>query len=76
MTITAQQPSVIVEIKKDLLFEIFCTNSSFLKMYLEYISDHASILGDKIKHYVNKTIRESLMSILKYESRKQNSNHI
>ncbi len=76
MTITTQQPSVIVEIKKDLLFEMFCNNPSFLRMFLEYVSDHAFILGDKIKHYVNKTIRESLMSFLKYESKKQNSNHI
>ena len=76
MTITAQQPSVIVEIKKDLLFEMFCNNPSFLRMYLEYVSDHAFILGDKIKHYVNKTIRESLMSFLKLESKRQNSNHV
>ena len=76
MTITTQQPSVIVEIKKDLLFEIFCTNPFFLRTYLEYVSDHAFILGDKIKHYVNKTIRESLMSFLKYESKKQNSSQI
>jgi CRP-like cAMP-binding protein len=76
MTITSQQPSVIVEIKKDLLFEIFCNNPLFLQTYLEYVSDHAFILGDKIKHYVNKTIRESLMSFLKYESKKQNSSQI
>ncbi len=76
MTITAQQPSVIVGIKKDLLFEMFCNNPSFLRMYLEYVSDHAYILGDKIKHYVNKTIRESLMNFLKFESKRQNSNHV
>jgi len=76
MTITAQQPSVIVGIRKDLLFEMFCNNPSFLRMYLEYVSDHAFILGDKIKHYVNKTIRESLMSFLKFESKKQGSNHV
>jgi CRP-like cAMP-binding protein len=76
MTITTQQPSVIVGIEKDLLFEIFCNNPAFLQMYLEYVSDHAFILGDKIKHYINKTIRESLMSFLKYESKKQNSNHV
>lgn len=76
MTITAQQPCVIVGIKKNLLFEMFCNNPSFLRMYLEYVSDHAFILGDKIKHYVNKTIRESLMYFLKFESKRQNSNHI
>lgn len=76
MTITAQQPSVIVGINKDLLFEMFCKNPSFLRTYLEYVSDHAFILGDKIKHYVNRTIRESLISFLKFESKRQNSNHV
>lgn len=76
MTITAQHPSVIVGIKKDLLFELFLANPSFLLKYLEYVADHTFILGDKIKHYVNKTIRESVMSFLKYESKKQNSNTI
>jgi len=60
MTITAQQPSVIVECQKrstvrNILYKFF-----FFENSLEYISDHASILGDKIEHYVNKTIRESL----------------
>lgn len=76
MTITAQQPSVIVGINKDLLFEMFCKNPSFLRTYLEYVSDHAFILGDKIKHYINRTIRESLMNFLKFESKRQNSNHV
>lgn len=71
MTITAQQPSQIVSIKKELLFELFCKNPSFLRMYLEYVSDHAFILGDKIKHAVNRTLRESLVSFLQYESKKQ-----
>ena len=48
----------------------------FLRTYLELISDHAFILGDKIKHYVNKTIRESIMNYLQYESKKQKSSHI
>jgi len=58
------------------LFELFCNNPTFLRTYLELISDHAFILGDKIKHYINKTIRESIMNYLNYESKKQNSNCI
>ena len=45
-------------------------------MYLEFTSDRAFILGDKIKHYINKTIRESIMNYLNYESKIQNSNRI
>lgn len=76
MTITAKQPTVILEINKERLFQLFSDNHEFLKSYLEFVSDHATILGDRIKHYVNRTIRESIISYLKYEFKKQNSNHI
>lgn len=76
MTISTQLATDILEIDKEALFELFRNNSVFLRTYLEFTSDHAYILGDKIKHYVNKTIRECLMSYLDYESKKQNSNHI
>ena len=76
MTITAKQPTIILEINKDRLFQLFSDNHEFLKSYLEFVSDHATILGDRIKHYVNKTIRESIMCYLDYERKKQNSNII
>lgn len=76
MTITSKIPSVILEINKDRLFELFSNNHEFLRCYLEFVSDHATILGYRIKHYVNRTIRESLLNFLKQESQKQNSNHI
>ena len=49
---------------------------SFLKVYLEFVSNHTFILGDKIKHYVNKTIRECILNYLAYERKLQNSNQI
>jgi CRP-like cAMP-binding protein len=76
MTVISKQNTVILEINKTTLFSLFCSNPAFLRMYLEYVSDHAFILGDKIKHYVNKTIRESVLSFLNYESKKQGANHI
>lgn len=76
LTITAKQPTIIVEIGKERLFHLFSENQEFLKRYLEFVSDHATILGDKIKHYINKSIRESIMSYLDYERKQQNSNHI
>lgn len=76
MTITAHKPSTIVEIEKELLFKLFVENPSFLRKYLEYVSDHTSILGFKIKHYVKKTIRENLMSFLNHECEKRNSKRI
>jgi len=76
MTVIAQLPTDILEIDREALFELFCNNPIFLRTYLELTSDRAFILGDKIKHYINKTIRESIMNFLDYESKKQNCNHI
>lgn len=76
MTVSTQLPTEILEIDKEALFELFCHNPLFLRAYFEHISDHAFILGDKIKHYVNKTIRECIMNYLNYESKKQNSKYI
>lgn len=76
LTITSQQRTVILEISKELLFELFCSNPVFLRKYLEYVSDHVFVLGDRIKHYVNKTIRECIMSFLKHETKRQNSKRI
>lgn len=76
MTITAKSPTVVLEINRERLFQLFSDNHDFLKSFLEFISDHAMILSDRIKHYVNRTIRESILSYLDYECKKQNSNHI
>ncbi|MEN6471172.1 MAG: Crp/Fnr family transcriptional regulator [Clostridiaceae bacterium] len=76
MTITAKQSTVILEISMDRLFELFTDNHDFLRSYLEYVSDHATILGDRIKSYANKTIRERVMNYLEYERKKQNANRI
>lgn len=73
MTVTAKQPAVILEISKDRLLGLLSDNHEFLREYLAYVSDHTAILGDKIRHYVNRTIRESVVSYLDYESKKQNS---
>jgi CRP-like cAMP-binding protein len=76
MTITSKQLTIILEIDKNLLFELFCKNPSFLRRYLEYVSDHSAILSLKIKNYVNRTIRENVISFLEYERKKRNSNRI
>ena len=76
MTVTAKEATLILEINKDRLFQLFSDNHEFLRRYLEYVSDHTVILGDRIKHYVNRTIRESIISYLNYECKKQNSTTI
>jgi len=76
MTVTTKSQCVILEISKDILFSLLARYPDFLKTYLVYISDHAYMLGDKIKHYVNRTIRESIVSFLRHEIKLQNSNKI
>ena len=76
MTVTAKEATLILEINKDRLFSLFSDNHEFLSSYLEYVSDHTVILGDRIKHYVNRTIRESIISYLNFEAKKQNSSII
>jgi CRP-like cAMP-binding protein len=76
MMITAKQPAVILGIHKERLFKLFGDNPVFLRRYLELVADHTAILGNRIQHYVNKTIRECILSDLSYERQKQNSNRI
>lgn len=76
MMISTQLDSEILEIDKDVLFDLFRDSPKFLHTYLELISDNAFILSDKIKHYSNKALREKIINYFDYESKKQNSNHI
>ncbi|MBH1942184.1 Crp/Fnr family transcriptional regulator [Mobilitalea sibirica] len=76
MTISTRSPSVILEIDKETLFDLLCKHKKFLRTYLELVADHVYMLGDKIKHYVNKTIRESIINYLTYECKMQKSRQI
>lgn len=73
MTITSKSETELLKIEKDLLFELCQSNRNFLSVFLRYISDNALLLGDKIKHYVNRSIRDSLRAYLGNASRVQNS---
>ena len=76
MTITARQSTVVLAIDKERLLTLFGTNPLFLKSYLEFVADHTTILGDRIQHYVGKTIRECIIAYLNHERKKQKSDTI
>lgn len=76
MTITAKDRSTLVLLEKSLIFELCSTNPGFLEQFLTAISDNAMMLGDKIKHYVQRSLRESLISYLKNMVMLQGSNQI
>ena len=76
MTVSTQHPTEILEIETQVLFNTFHENPEFLRTYLELISDHASILGNTIKHHVRTSIRESLLGFIQNECKKQSSKTI
>lgn len=76
MTVSAKSDVSILSMKESAVFNLCITNEDFLKHFLQVISDHTILLGAKIKHYVNRSIRESLTAFLVHESLSQESNHI
>lgn len=76
MTVTAKTNASLLLIPNALVFTLCSTNTAFLRRYLQYISDHTVLLGDKIKHYVNRSIRECVIAYLKNEYMLQESNRI
>ena len=58
MTVSTQLPTDLLEINKEALFVLLCVIPAFY-VYLELISGNAFVLGSKIKHYANKTIRKA-----------------
>jgi Mn-dependent DtxR family transcriptional regulator len=49
------------------------TNKKFLRDYLTFVSDLTTVLGNKIKYHIGKSLRESIINYLKQESNTQNS---
>lgn len=76
MSVTARQPTIVLEIEKERLLKLFSANPAFLRSYLSFVADHTTILGERIQYYVGKTIRECVMAYLEHERQKQNSNKI
>lgn len=76
MTIMAKTASKILHVKKSLVLELCQLNSTFLIEYLSSISDKTAILTNKIKVISLKSIRDSIIDFLKYESFLQNTNNI
>ncbi|RBP63300.1 CRP-like cAMP-binding protein [Alkalibaculum bacchi] len=76
MTIVTQSRTSLLEIDKETLFELLTTNSSFLRIYLQYTSDRTFLLGHTLKSYIKRTIRECIIDFLNIECKKQDSKQI
>jgi CRP/FNR family transcriptional regulator, dissimilatory nitrate respiration regulator len=76
MTVSAKTTTKVLEVKEEDLFDLLSKHPFVLRSYLELVCDNAYILGNKIKDYAQKTIRESILNYLNYECKKQSSNEI
>ncbi len=76
MTITARKTSSVLEIDRELLFEMLGANSAVLRRFLAYMSDHSAILSLKIRSSIKRTIRESVLLFLDAERQRQGSSRI
>lgn len=66
----------LLVLTKENLLNLISQKTEFLQRYLEFMSDNAFLLGNKLNNFTKKTIRESLMIYLLDEKRKQQSNNI
>ena len=76
MTITAKTDLTVFEFPKNLLLETCYANQEFLRKFLEIISDRSLYLGDQLKRYVNRSIRECILVYLRNEYKIQKSNKL
>lgn len=76
LTVATRSASVIMEIHKDVVFELCSQNPAFLRSFLQHVSDHSFILGSRIKYYAKKNIRESVLNYLQLEQQRQRTNMI
>lgn len=76
MSVAAKSDVKILELEKNILFKLLSDYPNFLKAYLENLSDNAFILGDRIRAYEKRTIRQILLSYLEKQSQLQKNNKI
>jgi CRP-like cAMP-binding protein len=76
MTAVTCENTIIATIKKDALFMLLSENPDFLLTYLEFVSDNANILGEKIRYDMKKPIRDCMLDFLRTERHNQKSKHI
>ncbi len=74
MTVTSKTDVTVIQLKKELVLNMCQENTEFLTNFLQSLADKALILTDKIKTLSFKSIRQSIVDYLIYESMVQDSN--
>jgi CRP-like cAMP-binding protein len=73
MTITVNRETTMLKIEKDFLLSLLWSNRKFLESYLEFSSTNTARLTSKLKHSVNRTIRENIISYIQHRYSKKDS---
>lgn len=76
LTVSARENSVLLSIDRESLFALLSQYPDFLRKYLRFTGSHAFILGDKIKLYKKRSIRENMLDFLESERQRQKSNRV
>lgn len=76
LTITCTKPCKILYLEREHLFALLSRHPEFLRRYLAQVSEHAGVLGDRLSHVVNRSIREAVCIFLETEMRRQKTRTI
>lgn len=76
LTVSAVLDTTMLEITKKCILEMCFSNQRFLEMYLQMISNHASLLGKKLKNHVERSLREKIQSYLQVQAQRQGNEKI
>lgn len=76
MTITTITEVTLAEIEKEKLLNLLGENKLFLSEFLRLMASNTMILSNKIKDKDKSTLRQKIMTYLKYEEARQNKKDI
>ncbi|MGI6038471.1 MAG: Crp/Fnr family transcriptional regulator [Limnochordia bacterium] len=75
-TVATRLTSTVLEIPRDVVFQLCAQYPSFLASFLHHVSDNAFMLGDRIRLYAKKSLREKILDYLHRERQRQGTNTI
>lgn len=76
LTVSTVKDTELLEISKNSIMKLCNSHPQFLEMVLQMISNHASLLGKKLKNHVERSLREKICAYLKLQEQRQNSDII
>lgn len=71
LTVSTVKDTEFLEMSKDCILDLCSTNPKFLEMMLQMISNHASLLGRKLKNHVERSLRDKIMIYLNMQRHRQ-----